>query len=409
MKLLYVADGRSPIALNWISYFIHRGDEVHLVSTYPCSPVAGLASQQVIRLGMSELAGNGPGGRPGAKNWLRRLVPVQLRTLFRQWFTPLAIPGAARALQSMIVQLQPDLIHAMRIPYEGMLAGEALKLIGRNQPTGRKTPLLVSVWGNDFTLHAPSTPMMVSYTRQTLAFAGGLHTDCRRDQRLALKFGFAADKPSIVLPGAGGIQMGIFHPPLIPTNMLGDAHGNSSPTRVINPRGYRAYVRNDTFFQSIPLVLQKLPHVLFICPGMSGERDAEKSVRRLGIGDQVELLPIQSPQQMAELFRVSLISLSITTHDGTPNTLLEAMACGCFPIAGDIESLREWITPDENGLLVDPSDPQALAQAMIHALAHPELRYAAMERNLHLVKERAEYGSVMAQAQQFYERLMDAP
>ena len=41
---------------------------------------------------------------------------------------------------------------------------------------------------------------------------------------------------------------------------------------------------------------------------------------------------------MAALFRQAQVMLSITTHDGTPNTLLEGLASGCFPIAGDIES-----------------------------------------------------------------------
>ena len=118
------------------------------------------------------------------------------------------------------------------------------------------------------------------------------------------------------------------------------------------------------FFTAIPSVIEKFPQIRFICPGMKGEAQAEKWLAEIGVGDKVELLPNQTRQQMAELFRRSEITLSITTHDGTPNTLVEALACGCFPIAGDIESLREWITPGENGLLVDPGDPEALAEAI---------------------------------------------
>ena len=36
MKLLFVADGRSPIAQNWIRYFAEHGDEVYLASTFAC-------------------------------------------------------------------------------------------------------------------------------------------------------------------------------------------------------------------------------------------------------------------------------------------------------------------------------------------------------------------------------------
>ncbi|MGE5123288.1 MAG: glycosyltransferase, partial [Acidobacteriaceae bacterium] len=108
----------------------------------------------------------------------------------------------------------------------------------------------------------------------------------------------------------------------------------------------------------------------------------------------------------AELFRRSQISVSITEHDGTPNTLLEAMACGSFPIAGDIESLREWIRPGENGLLVDPDDPRGLAEAIIQAINQPEMRRTAREMNLALVRKRGEHGKTMGMAEEFCQRLV---
>ncbi len=80
-------------------------------------------------------------------------------------------------------------------------------------------------------------------------------------------------------------------------------------------------------------------------------------VQELGVAAQVELLPKQTRAQMADLFRRRAVVVSPTTHDGTPNTLLEAMACGCLPVVGDLESLREWITPGVNGLLVDLRHP----------------------------------------------------
>ena len=69
---------------------------------------------------------------------------------------------------------------------------------------------------------------------------------------------------------------------------------------------------------------------------------------------------------MADVFRRAQIVASPSIHDGTPNTLLEGIACGCFPVAGDLESIREWITPDENGLLFDSNDPQSIAKAIVH-------------------------------------------
>ena len=120
-------------------------------------------------------------------------------------------------------------------------------------------PLLVSVWGNDFTLHAPSTPWMRQATRRALARADALHSDTQRDLLLASDWGFDPAKPGIVLPGGGGIQLDVFYPPDTPPGPV-----------VINPRGLRAYVRNDTFFKAVPLVLEQIPEARFLCPTMQG-------------------------------------------------------------------------------------------------------------------------------------------
>ncbi|MDD5467962.1 MAG: glycosyltransferase family 4 protein [Anaerolineales bacterium] len=386
MRLLFVADGRSPIALNWMRYFVEAGHEVHLASTYPCSPNLGFASVELVWPGMG--MPSGPEGGEGG-GWLRKLLPVGVRTLLRQWLTPAGLPLAGRRINALATRLQPDLVHAMRIPFEGILAALA----------NPDAPLLLSVWGNDFTLHARANPWLAHLTRRCLSRAQALHTDCQRDQRLASAWGFPPDRPAIVLPGAGGVHLGRFYP--------AEGSREEAPL-VIQPRGVRAYVRNDTFFRAIPLVLRAHPATRFLCPAMAGEKAPAEWLERLGIGGAVELLPRQDAQGMAALFRRAQVAVSITTHDGTPNTLLEAMACGCFPIAGDIETLREWIVPGANGLLVEPGDPEALARAILLALETPGLRRAARETNLRLVGERADYTAVMPQAEDFYRQLIHA-
>ncbi len=394
LSLLFIADGRSPIALNWIRYFVERGDAVHLASTFPGHVELKLASCQFVPLAFSQAKGGGGGRGMGAgRSWIWGAGAVRLRTRLRQWLGPLTIPAAGRQIRAIIEQVRPDLVHAMRIPYEGMAAAAATT--GPSLP-----PLLVSIWGNDFTLHAASSPLMGSLTRQALRRAAALHTDCQRDQELARRWGFDGRLPSIVLPGAGGLDLNLFCPPA-------DLEARSA--NVINPRGVRAYIRSDTFFQSIPLVLAKRPEAHFICPAMAGDPTAAGWVERLKIGAAVSLLPLQSRQQMAELFRSAQVAVSPSTHDGTPNTLLEAMACGCFPVAGDLDSLREWITPGENGLLVDPASPAALAEAILQGLNRPELRRAAWQQNQRIVAERAEYGAVMAKAADFTLKIIGRP
>jgi glycosyltransferase involved in cell wall biosynthesis len=390
MRILYIVDGRSPIALNWIAYFVQAGHEVHLASTYPCDPPLKLAGLYPLQVAFGELAGDpARAGSVVRRSGLRKLIPVGLRTAIRQRLGPMTLSRAVPQLRDVIQSTQPDLVHAMRIPYEGMLAALADPAV----------PLLVSIWGNDFTLHAPATSTMKRLTHETVRRASAIHADCYRDIKLAQTWGFPTGRPYQVLPGNGGIQLDVFHPS---QNPLGN------PPIVVNPRGFRAYVRNDVFFQSIPLVLRQRPETRFLCPTMAGEAQAQTWIKQLKIGNNVELLPRLAQAELVGLFQNARVVVSPTTHDGTPNTLLEALACGCFPVAGDLESIREWITPGVNGLLVDPADPQALAEAVLLALDQPELRRRAAKHNRQLVEQRADYARCMQTADNFYQSLIAA-
>jgi glycosyltransferase involved in cell wall biosynthesis len=382
MRLLFVADGRSPIAQNWIRYFAERGHETHLASTFACSPDLPLAGLEIIPVAFSGSLKPSGDGRRATRS-------IGLRSAIRHWLGPFTIHRSAARLRGMIERVQPDLVHALRIPFEGMLAADAYA----------GTPLLVSVWGNDFTLHAASNWMMAHYTSWTMQVADALHADCQRDIRLGKKWGFRTQRPTLVTPGNGGIRTEIFHP----------AETAVDEPVVINPRGFRSYVRNDTFFQAIPQVLARQPDARFLCIGMAGEPEALDWVRRLGIEQNVELLPVTPYAQMGNVFRRAQIAVSMGVHDGTPNTLLEAMACGCLPIAGDLESIREWIRNGQNGLLVDSGNPGSLAEAILRGLEDKGLRQQAASLNHPIILERAEYARCMAAAEHFYERVVASP
>jgi Glycosyl transferases group 1/Glycosyl transferase 4-like len=393
MRILFVADGRSPIALDWIEYFIERGDEVHLASTFNNLPRLRFASFQFVPVAFSSLKSRSTGDTV-TSNTKSKFVSgsaVQIRTVIRRWLAPLTLRTASLRLRQIIDEIRPDMVHAMRIPFEGILAARALESVA-------DYPLVTSVWGNDFTLHAPSTPWMSMATRRALSRTNGLLADCQRDLTLAERWGFVQGKLTLLVPGNGGVKKNLFFQP------------DQSPTEyaytAINPRGFRAYVRNDTFFKAIPSIVQRIPKVKFLCPDMSGDYQARLWVEKLGITENVELLPRLTRGEMAAVFRRSAIMISPTTYDGTPNTLLEGMACGCFPIAGDLETIREWITPGINGSLVDPANPQELAVAIIQAMENSDLRSTAADFNQHLVDERAEYYQNLRSAGDFYAALL---
>jgi glycosyltransferase involved in cell wall biosynthesis len=402
MHILLVADGRSPIARNWIQGLLALQHRLTLVSTYPCEPIAGVEQTHVLPVAFAGWSGSQV--RPAAGNSasssstrLRKMVsgarPAFLSA--RYMLGPLTVPLRARQYQRLVAATKPDLVHALRIPFEGMLASYTPVAI----------PFIVSVWGNDLTLHASGSPWMSSLTLKTLRRANGLMADAARDIRLGHCWGFPAGHQTLVVPGGGGIDLGEIRRSHSESPLALDEPLPDGVPLVVNPRGFRpGSVRNDIFFQAIPLVLERLPGVSFVCPAMAGQSEARRWVSRLKLDKYVRLLPYLPQGQLWDLFLRSAILVSLSAHDGTPNSLLEAMSCGCFPIAGDIESLREWITPGVNGLLVEPEKPQALAEALLIALSQPRLRSAAAEINLKLIESRAEINLVRAQLQVFYQR-----
>ncbi len=395
MKLAFLADARSPIAINWVRWFVEQKHEVHWISSRPADPLlAGLASYQTVSL-FPELPG-------GAKVAGGHKILHPAATALRHWLMPLSLGSKAKEVERIVEAIRPDLLHAMRIPQEGMAAAKMRKLGG----AGRSIPLIVSVWGDDFTYHARSSPMMSGLTRATMEQVDGLHSDCYRDIKLAFQWGLRIDTKLLVEPGNGGIDLSMFFAGK-PDNSISREYGLPDDSfLVLNPRGFRNVARTDTFFKSIPIVLKALPNAHFLALKMAGNRDADKWIRKLDIQSCVTLLPAFPRDKMPALFRSSPIMISLTTHDGIPNVLLEAMACGCFPIVGDLESIREWIEDGKNGLLVPSGDPQAVAEAIVRAATDARLRKAAAVQNKKIIARRAERNGVMGRVEKFYHELI---
>ncbi len=59
-------------------------------------------------------------------------------------------------------------------------------------------------------------------------------------------------------------------------------------------------------------------------------------------------------------------------REGTPRTVLEAMAMGRAIITTDAPGCRETVIEGENGYLVPVQDSEALADAMLHCIEHPD-------------------------------------
>jgi len=400
MHVLLVADGRSPITRSWIEMLSILDVQISLISTFPCEKNKKVTGQYEIVFGFSRLAG-GQVDRTGAHlrlGWKRKMVAYVRPHLMavRAWLQPVLLLNQRERLRLMVHQVKPDIVHALRIPFEGMLAAGL----------PRDIHLVASIWGNDLTLHAHTSPLMRCATNTTLRRVDALIADTNRDTRLAHHYGLRNEIPTLVVPGSGGLDIERLRTvtagySALPVDMAMDYQW------VVNPRGFRpGSVHQDTFFKSIPLILREIPRVRFVCPGMLGQPAAHRWVESLGIQDAVTLLPFIEQNELWRIFSHAQIYLSLSSHDGTPNSFLEAIACGCFPVVGDNTALREWVEPGQNGALVDPKNPQQAAHAVIQALQDGQSILKARPINQKIIQERADMRKVSAKVLALYCQLV---
>lgn len=90
-------------------------------------------------------------------------------------------------------------------------------------------------------------------------------------------------------------------------------------------------------------------------------------------------------------------------REGTPRTVLEAMAMGRAVITTDVPGCRETVEHGVNGLLVPARDVPALASAMEQLILSPELVAMMGEAGLNRARQKFEAGSVARSVVDFLE------
>ncbi len=105
----------------------------------------------------------------------------------------------------------------------------------------------------------------------------------------------------------------------------------------------------------------------------------EALIRRHGLADSVALCGALSHDDVigryreATLFALPCIESRDGNLDGIPNVLAEAMAMELPVISTRVSAIPELVVDGENGLLVEPGDDPALAQAIASLLDRPAL------------------------------------
>jgi glycosyltransferase involved in cell wall biosynthesis len=131
----------------------------------------------------------------------------------------------------------------------------------------------------------------------------------------------------------------------------------------------------------------------------------EDLVGRLGIESNTKFFGLVDHNQMPRSLKQADIYVSTSTSDGDHVSLMEAMACGVFPVVSDIPANREWVEDGRNGFLVPLNDGKFLSKKIIDAIENQQLREKSKKYNFELVKSRAEFGKDLKLLEQYYKKL----
>ncbi|MFH1690026.1 MAG: glycosyltransferase [Candidatus Eisenbacteria bacterium] len=104
----------------------------------------------------------------------------------------------------------------------------------------------------------------------------------------------------------------------------------------------------------------------------------EERVRLFGVSDHFHLLP--ETNDIGSVYVASDAVVLTSCWEGSPNSVLEALASGTPVIATDVGDVHEMVVTGRTGWLVPPEDVPAMAAAISGAVATPRAALVRMGR-----------------------------
>lgn len=358
----------------WLSALRRRGHHIHFISPYAReSDLKGLPEGVISHPLLKK-----PGRRPTGPV----LRGLELRHLLRE--------------------IRPEVLHVHSI-----FAIEKWRHLPWVAAMCAFHPLVLTAWGSDLF----QVPKVSRAGRWLLPFVLRRADLITADSQSLLD---AAERVGVTKNRLYEIQFGVdtmlFHP-ITETESI-RKHLDIGPGPVVfSPRAFMPLYNQVNIVEAIPKVLQRHPHCRFVfkCRSEYHSPDYESRVRRrieeLGLTQTVRIVPPIPYREMPGLYALSDVVVSVPTSDGTPRSVLEAMASGAFPVVSDVPSLHEWIHHGENGLFVRSSDPDDIAEAIVRALASQDILLKARVENRRIVETKASHEFWVSQLEMLYKKV----
>jgi len=213
--------------------------------------------------------------------------------------------------------------------------------------------------------------------------------------------------PERVVAISAGVDSARFHPGVSGKAVRDELGLGAAPMvgLVANVRGSKGH---NVFLDAARAVLAAAPETRFLIVGDGvGFEDVKGRVRQLGLEARVHLTGFRRdiPEVMAAL---DVLALPSIRSEAIPQVIPQALAVGTPVVASTVGGSPELIRDGENGRLVPPADPAALAEAILALLREPERARAMARAGQVMVQARYTIDATMARTTAVYRELLDA-
>lgn len=306
------------------------------------------------------------GGAEGDMTWYateRGVTPIIIPTLGRE-LHPIRDIATLWKLYRLLRQLKPDIV-ATHTAKAGFVGRVAAWLAG--------APIIVHTY-HGHVFHGYFSPAKTRLFLLLERFAARLSdaiialTPGQRDELVNTYHIAPAGKFTVM---SSGLDLSAFAAAPRRSGAFRHTWGVADDAPLITIVGRLAPVKNHALFlQAAVRVREALPAARFAIVG-DGELRAEleAQVDALGLRDAVFFTGWQ--KDVAPVYADSDVLVISSVNEGTPFTVIEAMAAGCPVVSTAVGGVPDFLNHGELGKLVPSGDAAALAAALVETVQQP--------------------------------------
>jgi glycosyltransferase involved in cell wall biosynthesis len=142
------------------------------------------------------------------------------------------------------------------------------------------------------------------------------------------------------------------------------AQTKSTP-HVVIARNLESIYGIDVALRAVALLIKTHPRLRVSIAGSGPElQNLQRLAQELQVSDNVTFTGRLEVAAMAELYRSADLVLNPTRVDNTPNSILEALACGVPVVSTDVGGIPFLVRHGQEAWLLPPDDPSKMAEGV---------------------------------------------